>query len=103
MKWEWLLSPWTLLLSLLLGVLLGMFSPKTALLLESPGILFLSLFKMCILPILVTSIISSLGHLFFEGRGAYMIKRGCGLLAALLLFFTLLNLLFIAVMRPGDD
>lgn len=60
---KWLRSPWLLLIALACGIALGLTAPAIAKALAFVGSLYLLMLKMCVLPILISGIITSVGRL----------------------------------------
>lgn len=63
---RWLKSIWTILGSIAAGVMIGIYQPQLAGQLIPYGGLYLSFLKMCVIPIMVTAIVSSVGRLFMS-------------------------------------
>jgi Na+/H+-dicarboxylate symporter len=96
-----LLSPWTVLASIGIGAALGLRAPEIAGALAPYGDIYLALLKMCVLPIMMAALISSLGRLIAGGQASRYLRRvavvfGLGLLAA-----ALLGVLLAVVSGPG--
>ncbi len=84
---EWLLSPWVILGSMGLGLILGIMSPFLQHYLSPLGHIYLTLLQMLITPIVITAITSSLGNLLHSNITHIYIRRlilifGLGLLIA---------------------
>ncbi|HUU39361.1 MAG TPA: dicarboxylate/amino acid:cation symporter [Desulfatiglandales bacterium] len=74
-KLKVLLSPWAILTGILCGVIIGLYFPKITTLITPWGKIYLSLLEMCVLPIMITAIISSLGRLFMAKQvGGFMLR-----------------------------
>jgi proton glutamate symport protein len=93
-----LLNPWVILVSILAGGLIGWFSPPTAAYLAPFGDLYISLLQMCVIPILVTAVISSLTRLFITGGASEYLTR---LFIAILVGLLLASAIGIAVGQVG--
>ena len=74
-KLQWLLSPWTLVGALATGVFFGVKAPEMANTLAPIGDSYLKLLQMCVLPIMVTAIISSVARLLSSGMSGRMLRR----------------------------
>lgn len=72
---EWLRSPWAILISGGLGVLLGTTQPQVAVWIAPFGTLYLGLLKMCVLPILLAAITNSLGRLMQSHDARQYVQR----------------------------
>lgn len=62
-RFDWLLSPLTVLISMAIGVMIGIYQKDVAVLIAPFGDIYLSLLQMCILPVLICAVASSLGEL----------------------------------------
>lgn len=68
-----LLSPWVILSSVIIGVVIGIYNKPLAIELGALGDLYLKMLQMCVVPILVTAVVSSLGRLFSsQATGCYI-------------------------------
>jgi Na+/H+-dicarboxylate symporter len=96
-----LLSPWTVLASILAGAVTGLWSPAAGAALAPYGDIYLALLKMCVLPIMMAALVSSLGRLLASGQAPLYVRRltlvfGLGLLAT-----ALFGALLATVIGPG--
>ncbi|MEM9808830.1 MAG: cation:dicarboxylase symporter family transporter, partial [Cyanobacteria bacterium P01_D01_bin.56] len=71
----WLRSPWAILISVVLAIYMGTAHKETASLLAPLGDFYLGLLKMCVLPILLAAITTSIGRLMRSSDAALYIKR----------------------------
>lgn len=62
-RFDWLLSPYSIIVSMTVGVLIGVYQKDIALAIAPFGNIYLALLQMCILPVLVCAVASSLGEL----------------------------------------
>ncbi len=62
-KLQWLLSPWTLIISVILGVLLGTYFKGSVVIYKEIGKMFLDLLTMCVIPILITAVSTSIANI----------------------------------------
>ncbi len=70
---SFLLSPWAILAGMISGVLIGVQYKELAFHLAPLGEVYLALLQMCIIPIMITAVVSSLGRLLMSGKAsAYM-------------------------------
>ncbi|MBN2569210.1 MAG: cation:dicarboxylase symporter family transporter [Deltaproteobacteria bacterium] len=84
MIWKWkkislhkrltMQSPWVILGAIIAGGLFGYFFKGPAQHLTAPGRIFIGLMQMCILPIMITAIISSVGRLVKEPGSIRIIR-----------------------------
>ncbi len=72
---EWFLSPWAILISMVLGILIGGYQKGWAAVIAPFGKIYLSLLQMCILPVLLSAVASSLGGLVKSNETQGSIKR----------------------------
>ncbi len=84
---QWLLSPWAILFSMFCGILLGIASPELALTFSPIGEIYLSLLKMCVIPIMLAAIVVSVSRLLSSKIKKRLLIRifvvfCCGLLIA---------------------
>ena len=71
----WLRSPWAILISVVLAIYVGTAHKEIAVLLAPLGSFYLGLLKMCVLPILLAAITTSIGRLMRSSDAALYIKR----------------------------
>ncbi|THF77141.1 dicarboxylate/amino acid:cation symporter [Cohnella fermenti] len=72
---RWLKSVWTILGCIAAGIWLGLYEPELSLKLVPYGNLYLSFLKMCVIPIMVTAIVSSVGRLFMSNGSTSLLVR----------------------------
>ncbi len=73
--WDLLLNPWVVIVSMMLGMFIGAYNKKLAVNLAPFGNMYVSLLKMCVLPILVSAVSYSLGGLLRSHRAQKYLKR----------------------------
>ncbi|CAM3687847.1 cation:dicarboxylase symporter family transporter [Cohnella lubricantis] len=73
--WHWLKSGWSIALGIALGVAIGLYDAPLAGKLSVFGDLYLTFLKMCVIPIMITSIIPSLGRLLSSHHIAGQVRR----------------------------
>lgn len=100
---DWLLSPWVIVPSIAIGILIGVWNQPIALALSPFGNLYLRLLQMCVLPLVITAIITSLGNMLQAGTAYIYLKKlififSCGLLAA-----AILGLVSAMLFKPGSN
>lgn len=74
-KAKYLTNPVTLVSSLLIGILIGLFSPFLAMYIAPIGQIYLSLLKMCVLPIVLFSITLRIGQLVSQNDTNQYLKK----------------------------
>lgn len=72
---EWLRSPWAIFASVILATYIGTAHKEFAVSLAPVGELYLGLLKMCVLPILLAAITTSIGRLMQSSNAAQYVKR----------------------------
>lgn len=68
-KFDWLLSPWSILLSIIIGVSVGVYyhhNPRDMTIINSIAYVFLSLLQMCVVPLIVTAVTTSFAKLLMS-------------------------------------
>ena len=79
---KWLRSPWFLLLALGCGIALGLTAPTVAKASAFVGSVYLLMLKMCVLPILISGIITSVGRLMARTDASQYVWRIVGTFVA---------------------
>jgi Na+/H+-dicarboxylate symporter len=100
---DWLLSPWAVFGGILIGTFIGIRFKEFALQLTPFGEIFLSLLQMCILPILITAVISSLGRMIRAGQARHYIGWLLFIFVSGLLTASLVGVLTGLIARPGSS
>jgi proton glutamate symport protein len=95
---SWVKSPWTILAFIILGGLFGYLFPGAGKQLAPLAHIFIGLMQMCILPIMITAIISSLGKLIKSTGSMRMLKT---LMAAIIVGVLTASAVGIAVGLSG--
>jgi proton glutamate symport protein len=99
---EWLLSPWAILLSMVVGILIGVYQKDLAISIAPLGKVYLSLLQMCILPVLLCAVASSLGKLVKSNESEGSIKKMVIVFSIGLLTASLLGILAGIIGQPGN-
>ncbi|MBR9973313.1 dicarboxylate/amino acid:cation symporter [Magnetospirillum sulfuroxidans] len=97
---RWLTSPWAVLGGLSAGAVLGILVPAAGAALAPFGELYLSLMQMCVLPIIVTAISTSIARLLISDS-ANALPRLALLFIAGMALTALLSLTVAVVVEPG--
>ncbi len=84
------------------GVFIGFYYPHVATLLAPWGKLYISFLKMCILPIIITSIISSIGKFYHQPHFRAYIKRFLSILGIFLVFIAAYGIIFAMITKPAS-
>ncbi|WP_306548804.1 dicarboxylate/amino acid:cation symporter [Desulfobulbus sp.] len=79
-------SSWSILFGVGAGIVLGMVNPKLSVQIAPIGDLYLTLLTMCVIPIMITAVVSSFGRLLSSPEAAKYLKRigvvfTCGIIA----------------------
>ncbi|MEM6452897.1 MAG: cation:dicarboxylase symporter family transporter [Cyanobacteria bacterium P01_C01_bin.69] len=99
----WLKSPWAILISVILAVYTGTSHKELAVLIAPLGTLYLGLLKMCVLPILLAAITTSIGRLMQSSNAAQYIKRILIVFPAGLVAASGITVIIAAIMGPGRN
>ena len=100
---KFLLSPWLVFSGLIFGVLIGIYNKDLALKIVPFGDAYLSLLQMCVLPILITAVVSSFGRLLNSGEaGRYLLRLGVVFIVGLVIA-GIIGVSAGIVTRPGSE
>lgn len=94
-------NPWTILCSALIAIYLGAAQPNFAKSLAPFGNIYLSLLKMCVLPILISAITMSIGRLMVSHEAGRYIRRVLMAFPIGMLAVSLVGLLTALILGPG--
>jgi proton glutamate symport protein len=94
-------NPWTILCSASFAIYIGISQPDFAKSLAPFGNIYLSLLKMCVLPILITAITMSIGKLMVSNEAVRYIKRVMTVFPFGMLIVSLVGLLTALLWGPG--
>ncbi|WP_051321341.1 dicarboxylate/amino acid:cation symporter [Chrysiogenes arsenatis] len=97
-----LLSPWAIAIGLASGVILGVFYTDTALAFAPAGQLYLLLLQMCVLPIMTSAVITSLGRLVASKDQGISPLRVAGVFFIGLLIASVVGVAAALVLQPGN-
>lgn len=98
----WLKSTWVIIGGMIAGVLIGIFNKQLANQLAPLGNLYLSLLKMCVIPIMVTALISSVGRLMMAKGSSSFLKKMLLVFIIAMLTVSAVGLLLGMVGKPGE-
>ena len=99
---DFISSPLTILGSVVLGALIGTQTPQLSAYVAPLGSIYLTLFKMCVFPILISGIIVSVARLMSRNDSTYYIKRILIYFPVFLLSTSLLAVLVGFIFNPGN-
>jgi proton glutamate symport protein len=97
-----MLNPWMIVAGIVAGGLIGWFNPDLAAQIAPLGDLYISLLQMCVIPILLTAVISSLTRLFMSGAGGDYIGRLLIMIILGLMLASAIGLLVGKIGAPGS-
>ncbi|MGD1951080.1 MAG: dicarboxylate/amino acid:cation symporter [Leptolyngbyaceae cyanobacterium] len=100
---SWLRSPWAILVSIVLAIYVGTAHKELAILLAPLGDFYLGLLKMCVLPILLAAITTSIGRLMRSSNAAQYIKRILVVFPLGLIASSGLTVVIAAIAGPGRN
>lgn len=86
----------------LLGAIVGFLFPAIGKNIAPLGDLYLGAFQMCTIPIIITSLISSLGKIFITNKSQLLVKVSF-VLAFSFIFTAILSLMLCLFIKPGSD
>lgn len=88
--------------AVLLGIITGIYAKPFALILENVGDIFMLLLNMCALPILITSIVSSVGMIVLgKSDNGVSIRRMLGYYLVAFILLELLVFIIASIIQPG--
>ena len=100
---SWLRSPWAIVVSVVLAIYTGTTHKELAVLLAPVGDFYLGLLKMCVLPILLAAITTSIGRLMRSSNAAQYIKRILVVFPLGLIASSGLTVVIAAIAGPGRN
>lgn len=74
-SWNCLKNPWVILLGMASGIMTGLFNKNMALKAAPLGDAYLSFLSMCVIPIMITAVITSFGRLFRAREVSCLLRR----------------------------
>ena len=103
LSFEWLRSPWAILISSILGIFIGTSLPQMAKWIAPFGNLYLGLLKMCVLPILLSTISHSLGRLMQSHDARRYVRRILLIFPLSFLVVSVIAVAVAAILGPGRN
>ena len=100
---SWLRSPWAIVVSVVLAIYTGTTHKELAMLLAPLGEFYLGLLKMCVLPILLAAITTSIGRLMRSSNAVQYIKRILVVFPLGLIASSGLTVVIAAIAGPGRN
>lgn len=102
-KSHWLLSPWAVLGGMTLGGATGLVFPELAEFFSRPAAVYMGFWRMCVLPIMIGAIVTSVYKLLSGGDNTMLLKRLLIFTPLLLLAATAFGMGFGILGQPGMD
>ncbi len=104
-RYQFLLSPWAIILGVVTGIIIGIYFKGFVIFLSPIGKVYISLLKMCILPIVASAIIVSLSKLLRSHETSQYINKIITTFCVFLLGIAFIGLFvgFISIPLIGDD
>ncbi|MEO1403243.1 MAG: cation:dicarboxylase symporter family transporter [Cyanobacteria bacterium J06635_1] len=102
-SFTWLSSPWAILVSVVLAIYVGTAHKDFAASLAPIGNLYLGFLKMCVLPILLAAITTSIGRLMRSSHATQYVKRILVVFPLGLVITSGLTVLIAAIAGPGRN
>lgn len=99
---EFLLHPSAVFIGIMVGVIIGLTSKRLPPNLAILGKIYLSLLEMCILPIVITAVTSSLGHLLHSKTARSCIERLIGVFVIGMVFAACVGIAAGVLIKPGE-
>jgi proton glutamate symport protein len=100
---HWLLSPWAVLAAMLLGGITGSNFPNIAEFFSRPAAVYMGFWRLCVLPIMVTIIITSIHRLLTDKKNSILVKRLLFWSPVLLIIAGLIGVAFGAIGQAGAN
>ena len=97
-----LLSPWAIIAGMISGVLIGLYYKEFAFHLAPLGEVYLALLQMCIIPIMITAVLSSVGRLLKSGEATAYLGRLLIVFIVGMLIASVVGLSLGMVTKPGS-
>jgi proton glutamate symport protein len=100
---HWLLSPWAVLAGMLLGGITGANFPNIAEFFSRPAAIYMGFWRMCILPIMVTIVITSVHQLLTNKNNSILVKKLLFWSPIILIVSALIGVAFGVLGQPGAN
>jgi len=99
---EWLKSVWAIVAAMVLGVLIGLYRPAWAQSLALIGNAYVTFLVMCVPPIMLTAVSSSVSRLVRSASAGRQIRRMALVFAAFMLTTSFVTVMTMLVVAPGS-
>ena len=102
-NWSWLLSPWLVIGGMILGGVTGIIRPSLAELVAPPAEIYMNFWRLCVLPIMIGAIVTSVYRLLADGDNSRLVKRLVLFIPATLIFLATIGILAGIWGEPGTN
>ena len=99
---HFLRNPWAIAGGVVLGVIVGIFSHAAAEVLGPWGYLYIRFLEMCIIPIVISAVVSSIGKLLKSEEAAHYLKKLILIIVLGLFIASALGIALSLIGRPGE-
>src|SRR3989338_9784375 len=99
--YPYLRSPWAIAIALVLGIIVGLFFHDTAKLMGPWGEIYLRFLEMCIIPIVISAVISSIGKLLKTKNASKYFKKLVSIPFLGLFLASIIGISIASICRPG--
>ncbi len=100
--WQILKNPWVIMLAMAAGMAVGVFNRDLAFKLAPLGDAYLSFLSMCVIPIMITAVVTSFGRLFRTREVGNLLKRIMVVFLLGLLITSSVSMLAAVAGKPGQ-
>ena len=99
-KPKFLLSPVAILIGIMVGIAVGIWFKPGVFLLKPIGDIYLSLLQMCVIPVMASAVVISIGKLMRDGNAKVYIKKIVAIFSVMLISIALLCVVFAIAAVP---
>ncbi|KJS11502.1 MAG: hypothetical protein VR67_13325 [Peptococcaceae bacterium BRH_c8a] len=100
--WDALKNPWVIIIGMVAGIMTGLFNKNLAFKIAPLGDAYLSFLSMCVIPIMVTAIITSFGRLFRAKEVSSLLRRIMVVFLLGLLITSSIGIFAAVIGQPGQ-
>jgi len=102
-NFKFLLSPWTILVAVIIGISIGSYSRPMAAFLAPFGKMYLTFLQMCVIPILVSAVSSSIGKLIRAQGMSHILMKMSIIFAFSLTIMSAIGIAVGLIGQPGSN
>ncbi|MBI9097573.1 MAG: dicarboxylate/amino acid:cation symporter [Spirochaetaceae bacterium] len=95
-------SPYLIISAMIGGILMGVYAPDASTIIAPAGTIYLNLLKMTIFPILISAIITSIGHVFGNKETKIFLGRILTYSFLFLFIISIISVIFPLIIQPGS-